>query len=137
MIFKDEKLSQTNPLIVRAIDEFHVGLDPIDILILAANDEMLLRVHDSEKRLKQTLTKPSWEKMVAKGDGVILLVQSNSFRRKSNDKINVAWNAQQSNIDGIVFEKLEKNERFDVFFIGIKSKKQTIESESPIDSQSN
>lgn len=137
MIFKDEKLSQTNPLIVRAIDEFHVGLDPIDILILAANDDMLVRVHDSEKRLKQTLTKPSWDKMVSKGDGVILLVQSNSFRRKSNEKINSAWNIPQMKLNIVVFERLEKNERFDVFFIGIKAKKQTIESESIIDSQPN
>ena len=144
MIEFEEKLDGVKTEIHIAIKEFWRNLSPYTVQVLAGkSDEETAKyiiaqgglinevnqarayanLYPISAKANKKIAKPKFSEYLKKGEGALLVVRSNGFRHKNNQKIRAA-------IDWVVQEHpkvsvdITENDRYDTFFFHIKKKKE-------------
>lgn len=144
MIEFENRLEGVKPEIISAIKEFWRNLSPHTIQVLAGkcNEEeskcvilqggTLSEVNQARAALKMTnldiktnkkIAKPKFAEYLKKGDGALIVVRSNGFRHKNNNKIQPVIDWVSEKYPSITIE-ITENDRYDTFFFYIKKKKE-------------
>lgn len=122
MIYHREKIDHSADVIQSAVVSLYKMIPPNDLFIVATDEKHVERMKRMEAVAKTAFSKPSWIKHVNRNEGVIFTITSQMFRKKTNNTINNAINAVQSTHDGLFVDVIE-NQKFAVFFFGLKTKK--------------
>lgn len=122
MIYHREKIDHSADVIQSAVVSLYKMIPPNDLFIVATDEKHVERMKRMETVAKTAFSKPSWIKHVNRNEGVIFTITSQMFRKKTNNTINNAINAVQSTHDGLFVDVIE-NQKFAVFFFGLKTKK--------------
>jgi len=122
MIYHREKIDHSADVLQSAVVSLYKMIPPNDLFIVATDEKHVERMKRMEAVAKTAFSKPSWIKHVNRNEGVIFTITSQMFRKKTNNTINNAINAVQSTHDGLFVDVIE-NQKFAVFFFGLKTKK--------------
>jgi hypothetical protein len=121
MIYHEKKLINMDKTTLAAIKSFQKKVFPFDIFIIATDKKTGESIKQMEKIAGGSFTKPAWTKSVANGEGVILTVNSNMFRRRATKPVVAAMEMVKKQFDGLTFEQYD-HKKFAAFFIAYKSK---------------
>lgn len=122
MIYHREKIDHSADVLQSAVVSLYKMIPPNDLFIVATDEKHVERMKRMEAVAKTAFSKPSWIKHVNRNEGVIFTITSQMFRKKTNNTINNAINAVQLTHDGLFVDVIE-NQKFAVFFFGLKTKK--------------
>lgn len=105
--------------IVAIVRSLHKNVRPFDVFIIAADKKSSEKIKQLEKTAGGSFTKPSWVKAAANGQGVILTINSNMFRRRQNKPINAALEVIKKQFEGLTLEQYD-HKQFTAYFIASK-----------------
>lgn len=103
-----------------------------DAFVFATSSNQLEHIESFQKRIESKISKPNWIRELKSSNGILFFINMGSKKMKSNKHIKWAIDEFVSKYDStFTIDVLEKNEKFDVYFIGVKKQKQTeIENEN-------
>lgn len=133
MILRKDLLNETSSEIRNAILFLDRKMFIYDVFVLASSEKELESFAKFEKRQGVKISRSNWIKLITEKKGLIFLITSGQFRRKSNKAIE--WTISEFKdylkkyeSKKLFFEQVNKHEKFDVFFLGEKEIEKTSEN---------
>jgi hypothetical protein len=131
MIYRGELLDQL-PKEIRKSIQFLESQFQFDIHLIAISEQDLSKYQSFEKRHKSKICRTGWKNAIAQKKGVVFIISSGMFFRKKNSEIESSIEYLkdfiQENSFELIFDQIEKSEKFDVYFLGIKEESKNSEN---------
>lgn len=124
MILHEQRLNVCPKVIGDAVYFLHAKVNPLDVLLVASNQGEFEAAEQNGKAKNTPFVKSGWAKIVAKNQGVVLVITNKHHKRPMSPQIAEAWSAAKEAFEECNFELLEVNGSHVVFFIGVKVKKE-------------
>ncbi len=131
MIYRREFLDRL-PSQIRKSIQFLESQFQFDIQLIVISEEDLLKYQSFEKRHKVKICRTGWKNAIAQNKGVVFIISSGMYFRKKNSEIesSIEYLKEfiQVNSFELIFDQIEKSEKFDVYFLGIKEESKNSEN---------
>lgn len=131
MIYHRDKLDTAPDMIESAVVSLYKAIWPHDVFVVTTSEFHVERMKRMESVSKCQFSKPSWIKSINKNEGVIFTITSGMFRRKHDRHILTAIERVKNEHDGLTVDIIE-NQKFGVYFFGLKNKKSKESDESEL-----
>jgi hypothetical protein len=131
MIYHRDKLDTAPDMIESAVVSLYKAIWPHDVFVVTTSEFHVERMKRMESVAKCQFSKPSWIKSINKNEGVIFTITSGMFRRKHDRHILTAIERVKNEHDGLTVDIIE-NQKFGVYFFGLKNKKSKESDESEL-----